>query len=336
MTEVIVTGGLGFLGLQFAKRILRGGVAWSPLTKQASKLETLTLVDLRFPEAPLPEEVTSDPRVRVRTGDLAAPGIATELIESPDVAVVHLASMVSGDSEAQPDEAWLANVTAQHSLIHALREAAPGARFLFTSSTAALGDVGDGAADPDDATKLLPQNTYGFHKAVSELMLNDASRRGWVDGRALRLPVVVVRPGAPNAALTGAWSSVVREPLAGRDYALPLPRDLAMPVASYQVVAEALETLLVDVDGGALGADRTLMLPALSLSNGELADAAARLAERRGLGQIGAVTEEVDAHAAAVVGGMARRVVSDRAVALGLPRDESADAIVEGYAADYL
>ena len=225
MTEVIVTGGLGFLGLQFAKRILRGGVAWSPLTKQASKLETLTLVDLRFPEAPLPEEVTSDPRVRVRTGDLAAPGIATELIESPDVAVVHLASMVSGDSEAQPDEAWLANVTAQHSLIHALREAAPGARFLFTSSTAALGAVGDGAADPDDATKLLPQNTYGFHKAVSELMLNDASRRGWVDGRALRLPVVVVRPGAPNAALTGAWSSVVREPLAGRDYALPLPRD---------------------------------------------------------------------------------------------------------------
>ena len=109
-----------------------------------------------------------------------------------------------------------------------------------------------------------------------------------------------------------------------------------MPVASYQVVAEALETLLVDVDGGALGADRTLMLPALSLSNGELADAAARLAERRGLGQIGAVTEEVDAHAAAVVGGMARRVVSDRAVALGLPRDESAAAIVEGYAADYL
>ena len=165
MTEVIVTGGLGFLGLQFAKRILRGGVAWSPLTKQASKLETLTLVDLRFPEAPLPEEVTSDPRVRVRTGDLAAPGIATELIESPDVAVVHLASMVSGDSEAQPDEAWLANVTAQHSLIHALREAAPGARFLFTSSTAAFGAVGDGAADPDDATKLLPQNTYGFHKA---------------------------------------------------------------------------------------------------------------------------------------------------------------------------
>ena len=95
MTEVIVTGGLGFLGLQFAKRILRGGVAWSPLTKQASKLETLTLVDLRFPEAPLPEEVTSDPRVRVRTGDLAAPGIATELIESPDVPVVHLAHLVS-------------------------------------------------------------------------------------------------------------------------------------------------------------------------------------------------------------------------------------------------
>ena len=288
MTEVIVTGGLGFLGLQFAKRILRGGVAWSPLTKQASKLETLTLVDLRFPEAPLPEEVTSDPRVRVRTGDLAAHGFATELIESPDVAVVHLASMVSGDSEAQPDEAWLANVTAQHSLIHALREA-PGAPHVV-----------DGRARRRRRRRRRPRRrdeaAAAEHVRLPQGGVRaDAQRRRRAGRRpALRLPVVAAAPACrtPRSPARGRRSS--REPLAGRDYAL-LPRELAMPVASYQVVAEALETLLVDVDGGALGADRTLMLPALSLSNGELADAAARLAERRGLGQIGAVTEEVDA-----------------------------------------
>ena len=115
-----------------------------------------------------------------------------------------------------------------------------------------------GGAAPDDLTKLLPQNTYGFHKAVCELMLNDYSRRGWVDGRGLRLPVIAVRPGAPNAATTGAWSSVVREPLNGQDCEIPIPVDVPMPVASYQTAIEAMLLLMNEVTPEQLGADRTL------------------------------------------------------------------------------
>lgn len=145
--------------------------------------------------------------MRVITGDLRVPEIAEELIDDKEISVIHLASMVSGDTEAEPEDGWMVNVEGQKRLLDSLAKRAPRSRFLFASSTACLGHV-PGGVPPDDTTKLLPQNTYGFHKAVCELMLNEYNRRGEVDARALRLPVIVVRPGRPNAALTGAWSTV--------------------------------------------------------------------------------------------------------------------------------
>ena len=128
-----------------------------------------------------------DERVRIVTGDLTMPGIASEIVDRPDTSVIHLASMVSGNTEQQPELGWEVNVLAQQALLEALASTAPGARFLFTSSTATLGPVGaDESVVPNDMTKLLPQNTYGFHKAVCELMLNDYSRRQKVGRRATR------------------------------------------------------------------------------------------------------------------------------------------------------
>ena len=207
MVHVVITGGLGFLGVQAARRFLRSGQCWSRLADATRPIQKLTLFDrIPLPEDHLPPELTYDHRLKVLSGDLADPGIVDEVLDltacDGDVAVIHLASMVSGDTELQPAAGWQANVESQRIMLDALTARAQGARFIFTSSTAALGPVPTGGAAPDDLTKLLPQNTYGFHKAVCELMLNDYSRRGWVDGRGLRLPVIAVRPGAPNAATT--------------------------------------------------------------------------------------------------------------------------------------
>ena len=68
-----------------------------------------------------------------------------------------------------------------------------------------------------DSTRATPRTTYGMTKACGELLLSDYSRRGFVDGRACRLPSVIVRAGAPNAATTSCFSGVIREPLAGVD-----------------------------------------------------------------------------------------------------------------------
>ena len=285
--QLVITGGLGFLGIKLAQHFLRRGALWSPKTGSLQPLRQLTLFDIDWPDQlQLPPELTSDERVRIKTGDITMDGVTRELVhgveglqEYPDVSVIHLASMVSGDSEADPDRAWEVNVGAQRSLLEAIRHHAPGSRLVFTSSTATFGPINQGDPPLGDMSKQLPQNTYGFKKVVCEMLINEYSRRGWVDGRGLRLPVIVVRPGAPNAALTTCWSSAVREPLKGEDTTIPIPGGVRLPVASYQMVCQAMEHALLDIDGEALGHDRTLTLPSLSLSPLELHQAAQTLAE---------------------------------------------------------
>mmetsp|Transcript_16014 Transcript_16014/g.48614 ORF Transcript_16014/g.48614 Transcript_16014/m.48614 type:complete len:305 (+) Transcript_16014:1-915(+) len=288
--------------------------------------------------ASLPREVTNDSRVRVKTGDITEPGVVDELVDDADISIIHLASMVSGDSEVEPDRAWSVNVLAQRALLEAIRYKSPMARFLLTSSTATFGALTKDAPPPGDHTKQVPGNTYGFNKVVCEMMVNEYSRRGWVDGRGIRLPVIVVRPGAPNKALTTCWSSAVREPLNGESTTLPVAGTCRLPCASYQTAAAAMEQLLVHIPDRILrenGHDRIYTLPSLSLSPAELNLAAASLAEERGI-PFGKLDEAPTELATRVVQSMGEMADGSRAQRLGLPQDESAASIVESYARDYV
>jgi len=298
-------------------------------------LTQLTLFDKHIPTEPMPVDVIHDPRVRIRSGLITDAEVIEELVEESELAVIHLASMVSGDSETSPFKAWEVNVDAQRVLLDTLHRVSPRARFVFTSSTATFGPVAPRAPPPGDFTKQQPRNTYGFHKVVCEMMLNDYSRQGLIDGRGLRLPVVVVRPGAPNKALTTCWSSVVRDPLSNKDVSIPVPADSRMPVASYQIVVRALEQMMNTVSSEELGFDKMLTLPAVSASPRELYDAAARLAAERDL-PIGKLHEELDPVATRVVQGMGSQVDGDRALGLGILQDESVDSIVRSYADDFV
>ena len=117
--SLLITGGLGFLGQQIARHMLRVGSVWSSKFEQAVPLQQLTLFDATFRQSM--EALTSDERLRVKTGDLTEEGIPEELIDSDDVAVVHLASMVSGDTEAEPERGWATNVEGQRRLLAALQ-----------------------------------------------------------------------------------------------------------------------------------------------------------------------------------------------------------------------
>jgi len=156
--QCVITGGLGFLGQQVARRLLRPGAAlWSPVDQCFKPIAQLTLFDRSLPPdiSSLPREITHDDRVRVKTGDIKEPGVVEELIEDPDINVIHLASMVSGDSEERPDQAWMVNVLAQRALLEAIRTKAPMARFLLASSTATFGPQPIGAPPPGDSTKQV-------------------------------------------------------------------------------------------------------------------------------------------------------------------------------------
>ena len=155
MVHLVITGGYGFLGVQAARRFLRAGVCWSRLAGAPMPIQKLTLFDrIPLPDH-LPEDLTHDPRLKFLSGNLAEDGIVDEVLDlaacDGDVAVIHFASMVSGDTELQPAAGWQANVDSQRVVLDALgamqfKDRAPGARFLFTSSTAAIGAVPPGGA----------------------------------------------------------------------------------------------------------------------------------------------------------------------------------------------
>lgn len=242
MVKLAITGGLGWLGRELCKRALKVGTAYSPVAKASETISEVVLFD-----AVPPVNAPEDPRVKVSTGSLSDSGgdWARRLVDTDNVAVVHLASMMSGNSEADFDAAWEVNCVGMRSLLEALRSTGTCPRIVFTSSTAALMPTREAASD---LTKIVPENTYGWTKGTCELMLNEYSRRGFVDGRGLRLPVVVVRPGPPNAAATGAYSSVVRETLQGNDFACPLPMACRAPMTSYQVAVDNMWHLLSNVE----------------------------------------------------------------------------------------
>src|SRR5580693_4647763 len=203
--RIVITGGCGFLGRRVAMRLLERGSALGPV-------DELVLFDNAAPALPLPE----DGRIKLVTGDIADRDTVRRLI-APDGpkfgadAVFHLAAIVSGQAEADTDLGYRVNLDGTRAVLDACRALGTVPRLVFASSLAVYG----GALPPavGDDTALTPQSSYGTQKAIGELLVNDYSRKGFVDGRALRLPTVVVRPGRPNRAASTFASSIIREPL---------------------------------------------------------------------------------------------------------------------------
>jgi D-erythronate 2-dehydrogenase len=211
-------------------------------------------------------------------GDIADAAHLDRLFaKGPFDRVFHLAAIVSGAAEADFDAGRRVNLDATIGVLDRCRaQARRGgsvARVVQASSIAVFGTPLPTRID--DATEPKPSLSYGTHKRVAELLIDDATRRGEIDGRALRLPGVVVRPALPNGALSAFNSDVIREPLAGRDYECPVGAEATIWLTSRRAaVANLLH--LAQVDGAALGAQRALTAPALAISIGAIVAALGR------------------------------------------------------------
>lgn len=346
--KVLITGGTGFLGLQLCRFLLRRGSLTAPLAAAAqgapsASIDEVVLLDVPAPPAatPLPRFVDADDRVRVVRADLTERDVAFGVVDTPNMAVFHLASVMSGQGEADFDLAMNVNLEGARNLLEACREqstvlsgdrmwGADGIRLVAASSVAACPPV----EDVSDTTKLLPETTYGMTKAIVELLVNDYTRRGFIDGRSARLPTIMVRPGLPNAAVTGCFSGVVREPLAGVDCVLPVDMTRPHPVSSYQNLIQGL-VHLHEVDGTDVGFDRAVNMPSLRVTLEELAEGTRRAASRLGI-RAGAISYERDDHLDDVVSHMVNSTDWTKAARIGLLCDESVDAIIDGYVRDYV
>src|SRR6185295_3195192 len=269
-------------------------------------------------------------RIAVVTGDIADRATVASLIVSGTDAVFHLAAIVSGQAEADTNLGYRVNLDGTRAVLDACRALGTCPRLIFASSLAVYG----GALPPEvgDDTALTPQTSYGTQKAIGELLVNDYSRKGFVDGRALRLPTVVVRPGRPNRAASTFASSIIREPLTGRDAVCPVSPGTVMALASPRRIVAGLVHAL-DLPAGALGANRTLQLPVFSVSVGEMAEALRRAG---GEGAYRRIRWQPDPAIQAIISSWPQSLAAPRAEALGFGRDSGIDEVVAAFIEDDL
>ena len=262
--------------------------------------------------------------------DVSDPAMADQLMVGRPDLIFHLAAVVSGEAERDFDKGYRINLDATRYLLEAARVAGHCPKFIFTSSIAVFG-----APFPDviaDDYFTTPLTSYGTQKAVGELLLNDYSRRGFVDGVALRMPTVCVRPGLPNAAASGFFSNIIREPLVGLPATLPVDPAtrhwFASPRAAVGFLIRAAEMEL-----GLLGARRTLNLPGLSCS---VADQIAALGRIAGQKAVALISRANDPAVARIVAGWPQNFDAARAISMGFSAEDSFDTIIRSHIEDEL
>jgi len=320
--KVIITGGGGFLGSQLATKILKKDTLTGP-SGEREPVEQMVLIDARFPVS------QADERVQEITGDICDRNVIESAIDgSSEVSIFHLASMVSGECEERYDDAIRVNLDGGRNVFEAARAIEGRPRVVFASSIACFG----GAAMPtpvSDLAKRTPQTTYGMTKAICELLVNDHSRKGHFDGRSVRLPTVIIRPGKPNAAASSWASGMFREPLNGEPCHLPVRRDQSHPMTGFRTVIDSFITLH-EIDVNQLGDDRAYGLPAHIVTPRLAEQVLAEIATERSL-DLAPIVDAFDPHIQGIVDNWPTAADGTRAVALGLPEPPPLKEIVEQY-----
>lgn len=316
--QVLITGGAGLLGMHLARRILARGTLAGP-DGSAQTVSRIILLDV-VAAAPL-----DDARVVTVVGDIADPQCVAAMLTPATDTIFHLAAVVSGQAEADFPLGMRINLDATRLLLEAARENGNCPRVVFTSSVAAFG--GKLPARVPDDWSTTPQSSYGAQKVIGELLVNEYSRRGFVDGRVLRMPTVCVRPGAPNKAASSFASGIIREPLAGIDAICPVSPETVMWLASPQT---AIDNLVHghELAAGAFGSSRIVSLPGLSVRVAEMAAALARVA---GPAVAARILWQPDPAIERIVNSWPGDFITERAERLGFFRDADFDAIVRAH-----
>jgi len=347
--HLVVTGGAGFLGQQCIARLLQmDALRLEPAP--ARRIIAITAFDV------VPGDL-EDPRLRYCCGDIADPYQVSALLREDTAAVIHLAAVVSGTAEADFDLGLRVNLDGTRNLLQACRarlamhpdpveqetsaaaregvatrddRSRPGpVRLLFSSSIAVFG--GRLPEVVTDDTMPTPQGSYDIQKYMGEQLVQDYTRKGFVDGRSVRIPTVVVRPGKPNGAASGFASSIIREPLAGRPAVLPVDPETAMWVASPRAVVRMLLRAL-ELAPERWGWHRAINLPGLTVT---MREEMAALRAAAGEGPLGRIETRVDPAVVRLVQTWAARFDTARASAMGLEADRDFAAILSAYMEDH-
>ncbi len=319
--RIVITGGAGFLGTRLARKLLERG-ALTDARGRKREIASLVLLDM------VPSALAGDPRITSVTGDLADPALVAQAITPDTDSVFHLAAVVSGQAEADFDVGMRVNLDATRLLLERCRTLQAPPKFVFTSSLAVFGGP---LPDPvPDGAPLTPQASYGAQKAIGEYLVYDMSRKGFIDGRSLRLPTVTVRPGKPNKAASSFASGIIREPLAGLEAVCPVAPETSMWVQSPRAV---IDNLIVghEVPTTEFRHTRSVNVPGISVA---VADMVAALRRVAGDTVADRVKWELDPAIDRIVSTWPARFAPELGPRLGMRADTDFDSIVRAYIGD--
>ena len=316
--EVLITGGAGFLGSKLARQLLARGTLAGP-SGQPEKISRITLLDQ------VAAQGFDDARIAIMTGDAADAAVIAKALTPSVQSVFHLAAVVSGEAESDFDLGMRINLDATRILLEQARKNGNRPRVVFTSSVAVFG--GDLPPKVLDTTPATPQGSYGAQKAMCELMVTDYSRKGFVDGRSLRLPTVTVRPGKANKAASSFASGIIREPLNGVVSICPVPPDTKVWALSPRSTVHNL-IHAHELDSAAFGSAGAVNLPGLTTTVGEMVAAMGRVA---GAETMKLVEWKEDPAILKLVRTWPGDFVTARAENMGFVHDANFDEVVKAY-----
>jgi len=320
--KILVTGSGGMIGRKLVERLV------ADKSLGGKTIESLTLVDVV--ESPIPDGAPKDTKPIV--ADFSEKGVAATLIlERPDV-IFHLAAIVSGDAEANFEKGYKINFNGSWALFEAIRlerEKSPyKPRFVFASTLAVFGPPFPESIPDSFAT--TPTSSYGTQKAMTELLLADYSRKGYLDGVGVRLPTICIRPGKPNKAASSFFSGILREPLAGQEAPLPVGDDVRHWFASPRAAVGFFITAAT-LDTSSLGPRRSMTMPGVSATVGEEIEALRKAAGDKAVALIKRVE---DPFVAQIVKGWAGRYTAELAGKMGFAAEKNFDEIIKVYQED--
>ncbi|MDY6216553.1 D-erythronate dehydrogenase [Actinobacillus porcinus] len=309
--KVVITGGQGFLGQRLAKTLL---------AQNNVQIDDLILIDVVKPIAP-----NNDSRVRCYEMDLREPTGLDELITKETDAIFHLAAIVSSHAEQDPDLGYEINFLATRNLLEICRQNNPKVRFIFSSSLAVFG--GELPETILDSTAFTPQSTYGTQKAMCELLINDYTRKGFVDGIVVRLPTICIRPGKPNKAASSFVSSIMREPLHGETAVCPVSEELRLWLSSPNtVVANFIHALTLP--SLPQRSWHTINLPGFSVTVKQMLS---DLSQIKGEEILKHIRFEFDESINNIVASWPARIDNTQALALGFSVDSNFQSVIQQF-----
>ncbi len=320
--HILITGAAGMIGRKLVARLVADGAL------NGRAIEKLTLIDVVAPQKP--ERFPGN--VDAAASDIADPAAVRAAVAGRPEVIFHLAGVVSGEAELDFEKGMRVNLDGSRGLFEAIRAAGGGyrPRLVFTSSIAVFGAPFPPAIADD--FHLTPLTSYGTQKAAIELLLADYTRRGFIDGVGIRLPSIVVRPGRPNKAASGFFSSIIREPLNGEEAVLPVADSVlhwhASPRAAVGFLIHA-----AGLDAAKLGPRVNLTMPGVCCTVAEQIAALRRVAGDKVASRI---RREPDPLVARIVAGWPSRFDPARALALGFRTEASFDDIIRVHIADEL